>query len=128
MKTKYNLFTCYIWMYFFFWLTVSYIYSTLLTLFSPFSLLFRFDETASFLGLNVLVVGAKASGTDLTHQISKYAKNIYVSKYKAKESVHRVYGKHCSWHFYSSSLSFKPVPLSLSRISSILKHPNKFFF
>ena len=25
-------------------------------------------------------------------------------KYKSEESVHRVYGKHCSWHFYSTSL------------------------
>ena len=32
------------------------------------------------------------------------------------------------WHFYILLPLFKPVSLSLSRISSILKHPNKSFF
>ena len=47
--------------------------------------------------------------------------------FKAKESVHRV----MEITVVDISIpppSFKPVSLSLSRISFILKHPNKFFF
>ena len=47
-----------------------------------------------------------------------------------RRSVHREW-KHCSWHLYDISIpppSFKPVSLSLSRISSILKQPKQVFF
>ena len=36
--------------------------------------------------------------------------------FKAKENVHRVYGKHCRLTFLFLLSSFKPVSLSLSRI------------
>ena len=39
----------------------------------------RFDETENFLNLNVLVVGAGASGTDLAHLISRHARHVYVA-------------------------------------------------
>ena len=45
---------------------------------------------------------------------------------KAKESVHRVYGKHCSWHFYFSSLPQTSF-IVIVTFFSILKHPNKSF-
>ena len=50
-----------------------------------------------------------------------------VSKYKAKESVHRIYGS----TVVDISIPppfFKPVPLSFSRVSSILKQPKQVFF
>jgi len=37
-----------------------------------------FDDIESFLNLNVIVVGAKASGTDIAHAISRTASNVYV--------------------------------------------------
>ena len=47
---------------------------------------------------------------------------------KAKESEHRVYGKHCRLTFLFLLPLFKPVSLSLSRISSIYKTPKQVFF
>ena len=45
----------------------------------PSSSFSRFDETENFLNLNVLVVGAGASGTDLAHLISRHARHVYVA-------------------------------------------------
>ena len=46
---------------------------------------------------------------------------------KRRRACNRVYGKHCRLIF-SIPPSFKPVPLSSSCISSILKHPKQVFF
>ena len=46
---------------------------------------------------------------------------------KAKESEHRVYGKHCSIHFCSSSL-LQICFIVIVAISSILKHPKQVLF
>ena len=50
-----------------------------------------------------------------------------VSIQSERESVHRVYGKHCSSHFYSSSF-FQTCFIVFATFFSILKHPNKSFF
>ena len=51
-----------------------------------------------------------------------------VSISKAKESVHRVYGKALvDWHFYYSSL-FEIYFIVFVTIFFILKHPNKSLF
>jgi cation diffusion facilitator CzcD-associated flavoprotein CzcO len=38
----------------------------------------EFDDVASFTGLNVVVVGAKASGSDIAHAISRTASQVYI--------------------------------------------------
>ena len=59
---------------------------------------------------------------------SKTLKKTKTGKYtKAKESVHRVYGKHCSFGIYTSSF-FQICFMVFITFSSILKHPNKSFF
>jgi len=45
---------------------------------------------------------------------------------QAKESLHRVYGKHCSFDFYSSSL-FQTCFIGFITFSYYLKHTNKSF-
>ena len=46
---------------------------------------------------------------------------------KAKESVHRVYGKHRSWHFSSSSL-FQTCFIAIFTYLLYCKTPKQFFF
>ena len=48
--------------------------------------------------------------------------------FKRRRACIAYIGKHCRLTFSMNPPSFKPVSLSLSRISSILKHPNKSFF
>ena len=45
---------------------------------------------------------------------------------QSEESVHRVYGKHCSWYFSSSSL-LQTCCIVFVTFISFLKHPNKSF-
>ena len=47
--------------------------------------------------------------------------------FKAKESEHRVYGKHCSWHFYDFSL-FQTCFIGFVTVFSVLKQPKQVFF
>ena len=69
----------------------------------------------------------KANKLYLQFSLLKKNQMTYEGEYfKRKRAVHRVYGKHCSCHFYLSSLH--PICfIVIFTISPILKHPNKSF-
>ena len=69
------------------------------------------------------VWGADKKSKNVNQNRGKYFKS------EEREAVHHVYGKALVVFDISiPSLSFKPISLPLSRVSFILKHPNKSIF
>ena len=87
----------------------------------------EFDDTESFKGMNVLVVGAKASGSDIAHGISQHAKTVYICDrhYPSRSSSNNSNGNSSS---SSSTAETEVVGIKGEAESCSTQHTNGKFF
>ena len=83
---------------------------------------------------NAMLVGQGGSGKQSTTRLgcimggATFTQIELTGKYKSEGSVHRVYGKHCSFRFLFLLSPYQTCLIVFVTFSSILKHPNKSFF